>query len=50
MVHCDRTAFKENIFHFQFVILDLPLEEKPINPILPMTNLKLQIENEKCSS
>jgi len=40
-------AFKKNIFHFQFVILDLSLEEIRSSRFSSMTNLKLQIENEK---
>jgi len=43
-------ALKKSIFHFQFVILDLPLEEIRSSGFSSMTNLKLQIENEKCFS
>jgi len=35
------------IFHFQFVILDLSLEGIRSSGFSSMTNLKLQIENEK---
>jgi len=41
-------AFKKNIFHFPFVILDLSLEEIGSSGCSSMTNLKLQMENEKC--
>src|SRR5262245_10132914 len=41
-------AFKKNIFHFQFVILDFSLEEIGSSVFPSMTNLILQIENEIC--
>jgi hypothetical protein len=46
----DATAFKKNIYHFPFVILDLSL--KKLGPIgfSSMTNLKLKMENDKCFS
>jgi len=46
----DAIGFKKNIFHFQFVILYLIFEEIRSIRLSSMTNLKLQIENEKCFS
>jgi hypothetical protein len=48
----DAKAFKRShfsffIFHFSFVILDLPLKEIGSNAFSAMANLKLQMKNEK---
>jgi hypothetical protein len=40
-------AFKEIIYHFPLVILDLSLVEIEATGFLPMTNLKLPMENDK---
>jgi hypothetical protein len=46
----DDIAFKKKIYNFQFVILDLSLEEIVSMRFSSMANLKLQIENYKSFS
>jgi hypothetical protein len=45
----DATAFRKTfiIFHFPFVILDLPLKKLGSSGFSSMANLKLQMENGK---
>jgi hypothetical protein len=40
-------AFKKKIFHFPSVILHLSLKKSRSVLLLPMANVKLQMENEK---
>jgi hypothetical protein len=41
------TGLGKIIYHFPFVILDLPLKEIGLSGFLSMANLKLQMENDK---
>jgi hypothetical protein len=41
---------RKNIYHFPFVILDLSLKKLGPSGFSSMTNLKLQMENDKCFS
>jgi hypothetical protein len=40
----------KKIFHFSFIILHLPLEEKESIEFSSITNVKLQMKNEKSFS
>jgi hypothetical protein len=42
----DAIAFKEIIYHFPFIILDLSLEDVGSSALSSISNLKLQMKND----